>query len=56
VDDLTLLYDIMLCVNIARSEEPLPEHEIAAIVQSVAQTHLKALRHEQLLRGSAGRA
>ena len=47
VDDLTLLYDVMLCVNIARCEEPLPEHEIAAIVRSVAQTHLKALRHEQ---------
>jgi hypothetical protein len=47
LDDLTLLCDVMLCVNIALCEEPLPEHEIAAIVRSVVQTHLKALRHEQ---------
>jgi hypothetical protein len=45
VDDLTLLYHAMLCINIVRCEQPLPESEIETIVRSVVQTHLKGLRH-----------
>ena len=44
--DLTLLYDVMLCINVARCEQPLPETEIETIVASVVRTHLKRLRHE----------
>jgi hypothetical protein len=44
VDDLTLLYDVMLCINIARYEGPLPENEIEAIVRSVVQTHFRWCR------------
>jgi hypothetical protein len=44
LDDLTLLYDTMLCINIARCEPPLPENEIETIVRSVVLTHLRGLR------------
>jgi len=46
LEDLTLLYDLMLCVNAARCKEPLSESEVKAIVESVVRTHLKRLRHE----------
>jgi hypothetical protein len=44
LDDVTLLYDLVLCVNVARCEEPLPGNEVEAIVASVVRTHLKRLR------------
>jgi len=44
--DLTLLYDVMLCINIARCEPPLLETEIETIVASVVRTHLRRLRCE----------
>jgi len=44
--DLALLYDVTLCINVARCEPPLPETEIETIVASVVRTHLKRLRHE----------
>jgi hypothetical protein len=46
VFDLTLLLDLMLCVNTARCEVPLPEDEIDTLVRSVVRTHLKKLRHD----------
>jgi hypothetical protein len=46
LSDLTLLYDLMLCVNVARCEVPLPEDEIDTLVRSVVRTHLKKLRHD----------
>jgi len=46
INDLILLYDLMLCVNTARCEQPLAEAEIETIVASVVRTHLKRLRHE----------
>jgi hypothetical protein len=44
VTELALLYDVMLCINLARCEEPLSEEEVHTIVASVARTHLKKLR------------
>ena len=41
--DLTLLYDVMLCINTARCEQPLPETEIETIVASVVRSHLRRL-------------
>jgi Bifunctional DNA primase/polymerase, N-terminal/Primase C terminal 1 (PriCT-1) len=38
--DLIFLYDIMLCVNAARCDEPLPKEEIEKIVSSVVRGHL----------------
>ena len=35
LNDLTLLYDVMLCINLARCEEPLPEIEVESLVASV---------------------
>jgi hypothetical protein len=46
VEDVVLLYDIILCVNLARCERPLTEDEVKEIVASVVKTHLKKLRHE----------
>jgi hypothetical protein len=46
LDDLTLVYDLMLCVNAARCEQPLPESEVETIVASIVRTHLKRLRRE----------
>ena len=43
VKDPLLLHDVMLCINVARCAEPLPEDEVEAIVRSVIQTHLKRL-------------
>jgi hypothetical protein len=42
--ELSFLYDVMLCINIARCEQPLPEGEVHTIVASVARTHLSRLR------------
>jgi hypothetical protein len=42
--ELAFLYDVMLCINIARCQEPLPEGEVHTIVASVARTHLSRLR------------
>lgn len=39
VKDLGLLTDVMLCVNAARCQPPLPESTIEAIVNSVTRTH-----------------
>ena len=44
VKDVTLLLDMMLCVNIARCDEPLPEKEVETIVVSVVQSYLRKLR------------
>jgi len=41
-----LLYDLIMCVNIARCEQPLPAGEVEAIVISVMRTHLKRLRDD----------
>jgi len=38
-----LIYDLIMCVNIARCEVPLPPDEIETIVISVGRTHLKRL-------------
>jgi Bifunctional DNA primase/polymerase, N-terminal/Primase C terminal 1 (PriCT-1) len=46
VTDLILLRDLLLCVNTARCNEPLPEADVETIVRSVAQTHLKRLRND----------
>ena len=43
VKDIVLLFDLMLCVNTARCEEPLAEDEVRSLVTSVVQTHLKRL-------------
>ena len=42
--ELAFLYDVMLCINIARCAEPLSEGEVHTIVASVARTHIKRLR------------
>jgi hypothetical protein len=42
--DLTFLYDITMCVNKARCEQPLNEDEIEDIVANVTRCHLKRLR------------
>jgi hypothetical protein len=42
--ELAFLYDVLLCINIARCEEPLPEGEVYTIVVSVARLHLRRLR------------
>jgi hypothetical protein len=41
-----LLYDLIMCVNIARCEQPLPPGEVETIVISVARTHLKRVRSD----------
>src|SRR5262249_35806067 len=41
-----LLYDLIMCVNIARCEQPLPAGEVEAIVISVMRTHLKRQRDD----------
>jgi Bifunctional DNA primase/polymerase, N-terminal/Primase C terminal 1 (PriCT-1) len=38
-----LLYDLIMCVNIARCEQPLSASEVETIVISVVRTHLKRL-------------
>jgi len=38
-----LLYDLVMCVNIARCEQPLSAGEVETIVISVIRTHLKRL-------------
>jgi hypothetical protein len=42
--ELTVVYDLMCCINLARCEQPLTEGEVHTIVASVARTHLKRLR------------
>jgi Bifunctional DNA primase/polymerase, N-terminal/Primase C terminal 1 (PriCT-1) len=39
-----LLYDLIMCVNIARCEQPLSPSEVETIVISVGRTHLKRQR------------
>jgi hypothetical protein len=41
--DVTLLLDMMLCINIARCHEPLAESEVETIVASVVRSHLRKL-------------
>jgi Bifunctional DNA primase/polymerase, N-terminal/Primase C terminal 1 (PriCT-1) len=41
-----LLYELIMCVNIARCEQPLPADEVETIVISVIRTHLKRLRDD----------
>ena len=41
--DVTLLLDMMLCINIARCHEPLAESEVESIVASVVRSHLRKL-------------
>ena len=43
VRDLMLLLDVMLCINIARCDGPLPETEVETIVKSVVKKHLGRL-------------
>lgn len=42
--DITLLFDMMLCVNAARCNPPLPPHEVETIVSSVVRSHLRKIR------------
>lgn len=46
VNDAFLLYDLIMCVNIARCGEPLSVSEVETIVTSMVRTHLKRLRHD----------
>jgi Bifunctional DNA primase/polymerase, N-terminal/Primase C terminal 1 (PriCT-1) len=39
--DVTLIYDLVMCVNIARCEQQLPADEVETIVISVMQRHLR---------------
>jgi hypothetical protein len=43
VKDLSLLFDVMLCINVARCQPPLPANTIEAIVKSVTRTHIAGL-------------
>ena len=43
VTDLTLLFDIITCVNVARCNEPLADIEIETIVAFVVRSHLRKL-------------
>ena len=43
VNDAILLYDLLMCVNLARCEQPLSAGEVETIVISVIRTHLKRL-------------
>jgi hypothetical protein len=44
VRDVILLYDLVMCVNLARCEQPLPPDEVETIVISVMRSHFKGLR------------
>jgi hypothetical protein len=44
VRDVVLLYDLVMCVNIARCEQPLPPTEVETIVISVIRSHFKGLK------------
>src|SRR5262245_41484947 len=46
VNDALLLYDLVMCVNIARCEQPLSVSEVETIVLSTVRTHLKRLRND----------
>jgi hypothetical protein len=39
--DVVLIYDLLMCVNIARCEQQLPAEEVETIVISVMQLHLR---------------
>jgi Bifunctional DNA primase/polymerase, N-terminal/Primase C terminal 1 (PriCT-1) len=41
--DAVLLYDLVMCVNLARCEQPLPVDEVETIVISVMRSHLKGV-------------
>jgi hypothetical protein len=44
VNDAFLLYDLIMCVNIARCEQPLSPSEVETLVISVVRTHLRKLQ------------
>jgi Bifunctional DNA primase/polymerase, N-terminal/Primase C terminal 1 (PriCT-1) len=44
VRDVILLYDLVMCVNLARCEQPLSPVEVETIVISVMRSHLKGLQ------------
>jgi len=44
VRDVILLYDLVMCVNIARCEQPLSPSEVETIVISVMRSHFKGLQ------------
>ena len=44
VRDVILLYDLVMCVNLARCEQPLPPIEVETVVISVMRSHFKGLR------------
>jgi hypothetical protein len=44
VRDVILLYDLMMCINIARCEQPLSPVEVETVVISVMRSHFKGLR------------
>jgi hypothetical protein len=44
VRDVVLLYDLIMCVNLARCEQPLSPVEVETIVISVMRSHFKGLR------------
>jgi hypothetical protein len=44
VRDVVLLYDLVMCVNLTRCEQPLSPYEVETIVISVMRSHLKGLQ------------
>jgi hypothetical protein len=46
VNDAFLLYDLIMCVNLARCEQPLSVSEVETVVISMVRTHLKGLRND----------
>jgi hypothetical protein len=46
VNDAILLYDLLMCVNLARCEQPLSVSEVETVVISMVRTHLKGLRND----------
>ena len=44
VNDAFLLFDVMMCINLARCEPPLSAGEIETIVVSVTRKHLEGIR------------
>src|SRR5262249_57645583 len=44
VRDVILLYDLVMCVNLARCGQPLSPIEVETIVISVMRSHFKGLR------------
>jgi hypothetical protein len=44
--DAAIILDLMLCWNAARCRPPLPEDEVARVVESIARTHARHARTE----------